>query len=119
MLLALLQPKQPAFAAGQPSGRQIRGRCRVVQPPSAFLNLFRGKQSTKQQAPARPPAVEQLLAAIEGTERGLATSKQQREEILAAAAELEAAGADSSTTGVAELSATWKLVWTTGELAVS
>ena len=94
--------------------RQIRARrraaCRATQ-------LQSGRQ-----------AVSVLLDAIEGTDRGVSTTAEQRERILRAVAALEelAAGADTARDSAARggdpcspaaangsVSATWKLLWTT------
>jgi hypothetical protein len=56
--------------------------------------------------------VERLLSSIEGADRGLGNSAEQREAVLAAAAELAELGRGATTTG-SDLSATWKLLWTT------
>lgn len=92
-------------------------RSAVVQPPCAFLNLFRGgggaSAAAKQQSAQQAAAVQRLLSAVEGAERGLSTSKQQRQEVLAAAAELAELGSSSTTTSPGQLSATWRLLWTT------
>lgn len=97
-------------------------RSGTAQPPHAFLqNLFRGLGS-KQRQPQQPQqrrlsreeaAVSRLLAAIEGCERGLTGSEEQRAEIMTAVDELRALGSGSTTTGASELSATWRLLWTT------
>ncbi|KAL4429336.1 hypothetical protein ABPG77_005110 [Micractinium sp. CCAP 211/92] len=58
-------------------------------------------------------AVSRLLIAVEGSERGLSGDEQQRAEIMAAIEELKELGSGSTTTGAAELSATWRLLWTT------
>lgn len=57
-------------------------------------------------------AESRLLSAIESTQSGLNTSATQREDIMNAVSELEELGRGSVTTG-SELSATWKLLWTT------
>jgi len=57
-------------------------------------------------------AESRLLSAIEGTQSGLNTSATQREDILNAVSELEELGRGLVTTSH-ELSATWKLLWTT------
>lgn len=97
--------------------------CRLAhaQPPRAFLqNLFRGlggKQQQQQPLQRRmsreEAAVSRLLIAVEGSERGLSGDEQQRAEIMAAVEELKELGSGSTTTGAAELSATWRLLWTT------
>ena len=62
-------------------------------------------------------AVQELLRAIEGTDRGVNTSPEQRQEIFRAIEALEALPASGN--GAAErddsasVSATWKLLWTT------
>ena len=65
----------------------------------------------------RAQAVSDLLRAIEGTDRGVNTSAEQRQSIFRAIDALEAlpAGADGAAdhTGNASVSATWKLLWTT------
>lgn len=100
-------------------------RSTVAQPPRAFLqNLFRGlggkKQQQQQEEEPRQrrlsreeAAVSRLLAAIEGCERGLTGNEEQRAEIMAAVEELRELGSGSTTTGADELSATWRLLWTT------
>ncbi|GMH32851.1 hypothetical protein BSKO_00685 [Bryopsis sp. KO-2023] len=55
---------------------------------------------------------EELLTAIEGTDRGLATSYEQQSAIFAVVDKLVEVGKGTVTTGE-ELSATWKLAWTT------
>ena len=55
--------------------------------------------------------MERLLSSIEGADRGLGNSAEQREAVLAAAAELAELGRGATTTG-SDLSATWKLLWT-------
>lgn len=57
------------------------------------------------------PAVTQLLALIEGTERGLNTPEQVQASIMASVEQLKAAQAGKRTTDAAELSATWKVWW--------
>ncbi|KAL4458667.1 hypothetical protein ABPG75_013532 [Micractinium tetrahymenae] len=84
------------------------------------INLFRGlggKQQQQQPQQRRlsreEAAVSRLLAAIEGCERGLAGSEEQQAEITAAVGELKELGSGSTTTAADDLSATWRLLWTT------
>lgn len=60
----------------------------------------------------RNAAESRLLKAIENTERGLVVSPSSRQEISDAVDELEDIGQDTVTTG-RDLSATWKLLYTT------
>ena len=63
------------------------------------------------------PAVQDLLAAIQSTERGLSTTPAQRSAILSATEALTELGRGTTTTSDA-LSATWKLLWTTEKVPV-
>lgn len=86
-----------------------------VAPVQAFFGLFSKKDAggtATAVLPAYSPAIDQLLEAIEGTERGLSTSAEKQEQIDAAIAILEEAGKGSVTSGES-LTATWRLVWTT------
>ena len=57
-------------------------------------------------------AENRLLQAIDGTDRGMRTSPEQKTAILEAVAQLEDLGRGSITTS-GSISATWKLLWTT------
>ncbi len=86
------------------------------QPPQAlFGNLQKlfSRQEEPQQANEQQEAVQRLLDAMEGAERGLAGTAVQRDAVLAAAAELASLGASQTTTTAADLSGTWRLLWTT------
>lgn len=93
-----------------------RPRCRATRP-QAFLSFFRRpassedpqKQSTK--SPEQVAAVQRLLQAIEGSGRG--ANAERRQAVLAAAAELAEFNVRSATTDSSQLSATWRLLWTT------
>ncbi|PSC71095.1 cytochrome P450 [Micractinium conductrix] len=81
------------------------------------IRLF-GGGAAKPAAPsaeelARAAARSRLLDAVKDQQRGLKTSKQQRDEVLAAAAELAELQGGAATTDADSLSATWQLVWTT------
>lgn len=78
---------------------------RVRLSTVAALGFFRKRIATS-------GAVDDILAAVEGSERGCRTSRSQRARINAALGVLEEAG-DNTRPISKELSATWKLVWTT------
>ena len=100
--------------------RRAARRAAAAPPPQAILDFFKaawpgGSSNPLQQSRAKTPeqlAVQRLLSSIEGADRGLGNSPEQREEVLAAAAELARLGGGTTTTG-SDLSATWKLLWTT------
>ncbi|KAF8065814.1 PAP11 [Scenedesmus sp. PABB004] len=62
---------------------------------------------------APPPALEALLADVRSVPQGAPTPPGTAARILARVAELRAATAGAATTGDAQLSATWRLLWTT------
>jgi hypothetical protein len=81
--------------------------------PTAILgNLFNRAPSSKTRS---KEALRRLLAAVEGTERGLKTSPQQLQEIKACFLELEEAGQPPATDAL--LNATWRLLWTTEKVS--
>lgn len=92
-------------------------RRRRPLPPAAILDFLRGSGSKaaaagdKQQ---RALAVQRLLGAIEGAQRGL--NKGDTPAVLEAVAELKALGEGSNTTDPRRLEATWKLLWTTEQV---
>lgn len=55
---------------------------------------------------------EQLLVAVQGTDRGVTCSEEEKRDILKLTEELGEIGKDQVTTGDT-LSGTWKLAWTT------
>ncbi len=86
------------------------------------------------QSGQREQAVSDLLSAIEGTDRGVSTTAEQRDRIFRAIEVLEevAAGADTSRGGAGggndpcgpatandSVSAVWKLLWTTEKVLSS
>lgn len=112
MLLKLDIRKASSVASTSPAvlGRvqasPRRGRARPARLSTvAALGFFKRKIATS-------GAVDDLLAAIEGSERGCRTSKSQRARIDAALGVLEEAGYDNVPINKS-LSATWRLVWTT------
>ena len=92
-------------------GRSYRARVPSVRTKqsnttvTAALGFFRKKIATA-------GAIDDLLAAIEGTGRGCTTSSSQRAKIDAAINVLEGA-ADRGNDFGTDLTATWKLLWTT------
>ena len=85
-------------------------------------------RATQLQSGQRQQAVSDLLSAIEGTDRGVRTTTEQRKRIFRAISALEevTAGADTARDGAgggtdpcspaianASVSAVWKLLWTT------
>lgn len=78
---------------------------RVRQSTVAALGFFRKRIATS-------GAVDDILAAVEGSERGCCTSRSQKARINAALGVLEEAG-DNTRPISKGLSATWKMVWTT------
>ena len=99
---SLLVPGQRLFRSYH---RSFTRPTRSSVPVSAAFGFFRKKIATA-------GAIDDLLAAIDGTERGCKTSSSQRAKIDAAINVLEEAaevGNDLST----DLTATWKLLWTT------
>lgn len=96
--------------------RTPKPRRRAPRPPQALLSFFR--RSTSREEPQKPSksseqiaAVERLLTAVEGSRRGV--NAERRQAVLAAAAELAQFGVGSATTDSSQLSATWRLLWTT------
>ena len=77
-----------------------RQRCRNTTV--AALGFFRKKIATS-------GAVDDILAAVESTERGCSTSQSQKTRIDAAIGVLAGSGVNNNQ----GLSATWKLLWTT------
>lgn len=96
-----LAPGQGLLRSRRPSTRSRRPTLCVT----AALGFFRKKIATA-------GAIDDLLAAIEGTNRGCQTSSSQRAKIDAAINVLEGA-ADRGNDFSLDLSATWKLLWTT------
>ena len=91
-------------------GRSKRRQCSVIR--SGLLDavsslISRGNSSAQSLA-----AESRLLQAIEGTDKGMSTSPEQKAAILEAVEELEERGRGSVTTS-GSISATWKLLWTT------
>jgi len=62
---------------------------------------------------AVPRAVERLRSLVSPTSRGLKTSKEAKDSILACVDELSIYGSKSHNTSPSSLSATWRLLWTT------
>jgi hypothetical protein len=56
--------------------------------------------------------VQQLLSAVEGTQCGLQTPDSKQKQIMELVESLKAANPTAVTTG-SDLSATWRLLWTT------
>ena len=84
---------------------------RPVVPCSALLDrlkrvISRSDQDTR-------GAVNDLLAAVESTQRGLSTSNTSRAQIDAAVDVLERCGKGGVTTDSSKIDATWRLLWTT------
>ena len=77
--------------------------------PFSLLDILPFRSGKKAQCTA---AESRLLAAIEGTDRGLNTTKEQKAEILDAVEALAGLGRGSVSTG-SNISATWRLIWTT------
>ena len=75
------------------------------------LDTLIGRLTSKSQG-RRNAAESRLLKAIESSERGLTVSPSSRQTILDAVNELEDIGRGTVTTG-SELSATWRLLYTT------
>lgn len=75
-------------------------------PCPALREAASGGNAVAQQA-----AVQQLLDLVKGTDRGVSTSPEAKERILAVVEELKRSSAGART--VDSISATWKLVWTT------
>lgn len=127
-----LSSLQPAIAAGAPHQALRRSaaaarRRRSPVPTQAILDWFKraapqqADTAAQQQEQQRQAAVGRLLAAIEGSERGLATQTQPAAaaDIMAAVDELAELGEGSATTEDETLSATWKLLWTTEKVGKS
>lgn len=100
--------------------RQQRA-CGRAQPPQAFLQRLFGGRAAKTEAESAAEAaqqkqqatVEKLLQSIDGQERGVTTTAEQRAAVLEAVDALRELGAGATTTGAQDLSATWRLLWTT------
>ena len=93
-------------------GQRCKARARSKQSNTtvtAALGFFRKKIATA-------GAIDDLLAAIEGTDRGCKTSSSQRAKIDAAINVLEGA-ADRGNDFGTDLTATWKLLWTTEKVS--
>ena len=97
------------FVSGQrlitTSASTNRRPTRIGLVTSAAFGFFRKKIATA-------GAIDDLLAAVESTERGWKTTRPQRAQIDAAVNVLDNAY-DSSGEFESDLSATWKLLWTT------
>lgn len=87
-----------------------RSRALTVRP-AAFFDFLKGAL-TPTSKPKTNKTVAELLQAVEPTQRGLATSKEDAEAIMALVEELQAQSESEVTTGPT-LSGTWKLLWTT------
>lgn len=79
------------------------------QAPNAALNLFEAKGPAKD-------VRENLLTAIQGTDRGVTCNEEKKKEILKLTEELAEIGKEQVTTGDS-LSGTWKLAWTTEQVS--
>ena len=86
-------------------------RRRLVVPCSAVLDRLR-KVISRSGLDTRT-AVNDLLAAVESTQRGLSTSKSSRAQIDASVDFLERCGKGDVTTDSSKIDATWRLLWTT------
>ena len=64
-------------------------------------------------------AVNDLLAAVESTQRGLSTSPTSRAQINAAVETLERCGKGEVTTDSSKIDATWRLLWTTEKVDIA
>lgn len=99
-------PKQRVRASHRSTSRALPSRT----PVTAAFGFFRKKIATA-------GAIDDLLAAVDGTNRGCKTSNSQRASIDAAINVLQQSaehGEDFST----DLTATWKLLWTTEKVTL-
>jgi hypothetical protein len=79
-------------------------RCAAVQPRAFLDKLFSAAK------PAQSSSLARLLETVDATDRGLATTPQQLQQIKQCFEELEAAG---KTGKEGNISGTWRLLWTT------
>jgi hypothetical protein len=92
----MISQRAPSVACFQHSSLQSRG---AVQWRSArTAGRHRPDVTTSAGGVATQAAVQQLLDAIKGTERGVSTSATAKERIMAAVEELKRAGAGETTT---------------------
>ncbi len=93
------------------------GPRRAQLQPQALLSFFGGGKK-RQQANVQPPAVKELLSALEGTERGLSASTAQQATVFACVEELrEQKKGEGGRSPGGELSATWRLLYTTEKVS--
>ena len=83
----------------------------LVVPCSAVLDRL--KRVISRSGLDTRGAVNDLLAAVESTQRGLSTSKTSRAQIDATVDLLEKCGKGEVTTDSSKIDATWRLLWTT------
>ena len=84
---------------------------RLVVPCSAVLDRLR--RVISRSGLDNRGAVDDLLTAVESTQRGLSTSKTSRAQIDASVNFLEKCGKGDVTTDSSRIDATWRLLWTT------
>ena len=109
MATALLLPS--------PRARAVETPHRCAHWPARLLRRGACCRATQLQGSQRQQAVSDLLNAIEGTDRGVNTTAEQRQQIFQAIGALEALTASEDGAVKQDdsegVSATWKLLWTT------
>ncbi len=121
----------PNMTANHSLQQQSRLSCLSMPRPHAHARAIQARMSascgpldtlikkfTNRDQGRRKVAELRLLTAIESTQRGLTASPSSKQEILDAVSELEDIGRDTVTTG-SDLSATWRLLYTTEKASVS
>ena len=103
----MLHRTQGRLSISRLSPQRTWQRRSLPLPRASFL------QGLLARKPKQPPEVQELLALVQGTDRGLNTSPSERKAILDLICKLEEAGDGRNNTSPQLLSGTWRQLWGT------